>query len=98
MKRYLLSRNNICDVKEETVEEENPITPENIGIGLAFLGMVLYVTYVFLFTLSIAMPQMFNLFSGPGHFIVISIICLALIIGGNLITKIKRQSPEKDNN
>ncbi len=83
-------------MNEEVNEEVNPLTPENLGKGLTFLGMVLFVAYSFLFSLSISMPQLFNLFSGPGHFIGISIICLALIIGGYALTKVERHSPEKD--
>ena len=72
---------------EENIESETTYTSENIGKGLAFLGVLLFTAYVFLFVFSIAMPQMFNLFSGPVHFIVVTAISISLVISGWLLTK-----------
>ena len=71
----------------ENIETDSTYSSENIGKGLAFLGVVLFTAYAFLFIFSIAMPQMFNLFSGPVHFVVVSAISLCLIIGGWVLTK-----------
>lgn len=71
---------------EENVESATYST-ENVGKGLAFLGVVLFTLYCFLFVLSIAMPQMFNLFSRPVHFVVVTVISLSLVIGGWILTK-----------
>ena len=72
---------------EENIESNATYSAENVGKGLAFLGVVLFTAYVFLFVFSIAMPQMFNLFSGPIHFMVVAVVSLALIIGGWVLTK-----------
>jgi hypothetical protein len=74
----------------EDVNEPDTITRENVGKGLAFLGIVIFIAYVLLFTLSISMPQLFNLFSGPGHLIIVTIFSLTLIIGGYIITKTEK--------
>jgi protein-S-isoprenylcysteine O-methyltransferase Ste14 len=72
---------------QENTESNQVYTSQNIGKGLAFLGVVLFVAYAFLFVFSIAMPQLFNLFSGPVHFVVVTVVSLSLIIGGWVLTK-----------
>jgi protein-S-isoprenylcysteine O-methyltransferase Ste14 len=72
---------------EDILESDSTYTVENVGKGLAFLGVVLFVAYAFLFLFSMAMPQLFNLFSGPVHFVIVSIVSLSLIIGGWVLTK-----------
>jgi len=57
--------------------------------------MVLFVAYGFLFWASMMMPQLFNLFAGPVHFVVVSVLCLVLIIGGYFLTKFHKK---EDNN
>ena len=76
--------------------EEPVMTLDNAGKGMAFLGMVLFTTYVLLFFLSIATPQLFNLFSGPGHLIAVSTVCTLLIVGGFGLTKLQKNVEENE--
>lgn len=81
------------------MEEKENVTKERFnldlaGKGLAFLGVVLFIAFAFLFCLSIALPELFSLFSGPAHIIGVSIISLALIIGGYGLTKKSKKSKE----
>jgi membrane protein implicated in regulation of membrane protease activity len=67
------------------------------GKGLAFLGVVLFFAFAFLFCLSIALPELFSLFSGPAHITAVSIVSLALVIGGYALTKIGKKQKENLN-
>jgi hypothetical protein len=74
--------------------EENVLTLGNIGRGLAFMGIVLFIAYGIIFWLAVSQPQLFHLFTGPEHFITISIVCLAMVIGGYALTKLERENGE----
>jgi hypothetical protein len=87
MKNYLFINDHFIIMSEEDNGAGKTLTPENVGMGLAFLGMVLFVAFGFLFWASMMMPQMFNMFAGPVHFVVVTALCLALIIGGYFLTK-----------
>ena len=61
------------------------------GKGLAFIGVVLFCAFAFLFCFSIALPELFYLFSGPAHLVGVSIASLALVIGGYALAKIGKK-------
>ena len=72
-------------------DPEEPVRiRDHVGKGMAFLGMALFTTYILLFCMSITTPQLFNLFSGPGHLIAVSAVCTLLIVGGFGLTKLQK--------
>ena len=79
-------------MEEKEKNAEEGFNWDFAGKGLAFLGVVLFFTFAVLFCFSIAMPELFSLFSGPAQFIGVSTVSLALIIGGYALTKIRKNN------
>ena len=80
---------------EEESQSEPPVTTlENVGKGLAFLGMIVFFLNLLFYMMSRAQPEQFSLFAGENHLIYMSIIALIFVIAGYFLTKIKPKSDE----
>jgi hypothetical protein len=81
-------------MEEETVPGNDGITPLCVGNGLAFLGMLLFLFNILFYMLSRGQPEMFHLFAGIDHMIIMSTITLVLVAVGYAITRIGPKSAE----
>lgn len=78
----------------ETEPEENNLTLENVGKGLAFLGMIVFLLTVLFYFLSRGQPEQFHLFAETSHLIIMSIIAWIFVIVGYVLTRIQPKSVE----
>ena len=74
--------------------EQNITTLENIGKGLAFLGMVVFLLTALFYFLSRGQPEQYNLFAETSHLIIMSAIAWIFLIVGYVLTKVKPKSTE----
>ncbi len=81
-------------MEEEVIENPEVLTLENIGKGLAFLGMIVFLLTVLFYFLSRGQPEQFHLFAEFSHVIIMSIIALVFVIVGYALTKIKPKSTD----
>ena len=70
-------------------ETEPTVTMENVGKGLAFLGMIVFFLNILFYMMSRAQPDQYNLFAGENHLIYMSIIALIFVLSGYALTKYK---------
>ena len=89
MVTYLNSQVHSCIMEKEAQPEAPAVTLENVGKGLAFLGMVVFFLNAIFYLMSRAQPEQFNLFAGENHLIYMSIIALIFVVSGYFLTKIK---------
>ena len=86
--------------EEETVQvspeplEQRITTLENIGKGLAFLGMVVFLLTTLFYFISRGQPEEFHLFAETSHLIIMSAIGWIFVIAGYALTRIKPNSSE----
>ena len=76
-------------MEEEAQPEAPAITLENIGKGLAFLGMIVFFLNIIFYFMAKAQPEQYNLFAGEAHLTYMSIIALVFVVSGFILTKIK---------
>ncbi len=76
-------------MEEESQPEPQTITLDNVGKGLAFLGMIVFFLNILFYLMSRAQPEQFNLFAGENHLIYMSVIALIFVITGYALTKVK---------
>ena len=72
---------------------QNITTLENVGKGLAFLGMLVFFLTVLFYFLSLGQPALY-LFAGTSHLIIMSIIALIFVIVGYALTKVQPKSTD----
>ena len=81
-------------MEEEIVENKEILTLENVGKGLAFLGMVEFLLTGLFYFLSRGQPDQFHLFAETSHLVFMSIVALILVITGYALTKIKPKTAD----
>ena len=79
-------------MEEEIVENKIIMTLENIGKGLAFLGMVIFLLTGLFYFLSRGQPDQYHLFAETSHLIIMSIIALIFVVIGYALTKVQPKS------
>ena len=80
---------------EEEASQDNEVTTlVNVGNGLAFLGMLIFLLNIVFYLFSRAQPDFFYLFAGTSHLIIMSIIALIFVIVGYALTKVQPKSAE----
>ncbi len=84
----------LVEISKETVQEEKITTLENIGKGLAFLGMIVFLLTTLFYFISRGQPEEFHLFAETNHLIIMSAIAWIFVIVGYVLTKIQPKSTE----
>ena len=74
--------------------EQNITTLENVGKGLAFLGMIVFLLTTLFYFISRGQPEEFHLFAETTHLILMSSIAWIFVIVGYVLTKIKPKTAE----
>ncbi len=74
--------------------EQNITTLENVGKGLAFLGMVIFLLTTLFYFLSRGQPEQYNLFAEINHLIIMSAIAWIFVIVGYVLTKVQPKTAE----
>lgn len=80
--------------KTEDSTEQNITTLENVGKGIAFLGMIVFLLTVLFYFLSRGQPEQFHLFAEASHLIIMSSIALIFVAIGYILTKLQPKSTE----
>ena len=89
---YLIMEDELVSNSEPA--EEKITTLENVGKGLAFLGMIVFLLTALFYFLSRGQPEQFHLFAEVSHLIIMSIIALIFVVVGYALTKVQPKSAE----
>lgn len=76
-------------MEEDPADNVPSLTYEDIGKGLAFLGMVVFLLTALFYFLSRGQPEQYNLFAETSHLIIMSAIGWIFVIVGYILTRIQ---------